>query len=245
MEDHRGKFVVLAAGYPDNMNSFLMANPGLNSRFDKKIHFEDYGPEELWLIAESILKHEGMTAREDAKLYLQNYFDELYKNRDKFFGNARSVRQTIDEAIKNQNLRMAALPAADRSPEAILTLTLADVEEFKFTGYIDRRQAWAPALIQFLEDGYGPSVIAEIRFPEGASPEDNQVEIISIISDTWAAWSRVACIPERAASACAIAASIPSSADSSVSLADSYRSSTCSNSACVATPSSRRFLYLS
>ena len=47
MEDKRGQFFVFAAGYPDNMEAFLKANPGLSSRFDKVLRFEDYSPEEL------------------------------------------------------------------------------------------------------------------------------------------------------------------------------------------------------
>ena len=51
MEDSRGKFFVFVAGYPDNMESFLKANPGLNSRFDKILKFEDYSPKDLNQIA--------------------------------------------------------------------------------------------------------------------------------------------------------------------------------------------------
>ena len=47
MEDNRGEFFVFVAGYPENMDAFLKANPGLRSRFDKVLKFEDYSPEEL------------------------------------------------------------------------------------------------------------------------------------------------------------------------------------------------------
>ena len=50
MEDHRGKFFIFVAGYPDNMERFLKTNPGLNSRFDKVLKFEDYEPTELCLL---------------------------------------------------------------------------------------------------------------------------------------------------------------------------------------------------
>lgn len=134
MEDLRGQIVVFAAGYPENMNTFLTSNPGLNSRFDKKLKFEDYKPEELLEIAKSNLKKDDMIATEDAQAHLLTYFTDLYSNRDKFFGNARTVRQTIDEAIKNQNLRMSNIPSDQRNTQDIHTLLLEDVIEFEYNG---------------------------------------------------------------------------------------------------------------
>lgn len=140
MEDNRGNFLVFAAGYTDNMNEFLTSNPGLNSRFDKKLHFEDYGADEMLQIAIQQLKKEDLVATQEAQDYLKNYFDDLYKNRDKFFGNARTVRQTISEAIKNQNLRMANIAAAQRNQQDIHTLTIEDVSEFKYQGNTLKKQ---------------------------------------------------------------------------------------------------------
>ena len=134
MEDLRGHFVVFAAGYTDNMNAFLTSNPGLNSRFDKKLHFEDYNADDMMKIALIILKKEELIATQEAQDYLYTYFSELYKNKDKFFGNARTVRQTIDEAVKNQNLRMARIASGQRNQQDIQTLTLDDVAEFKYQG---------------------------------------------------------------------------------------------------------------
>jgi SpoVK/Ycf46/Vps4 family AAA+-type ATPase len=140
MEDNRGNFLVFAAGYTDNMNEFLTSNPGLNSRFDKKLHFEDYGADEMLQIAIHQLKKEDLIATQEAQDYLKNYFDDLYKNRDKFFGNARTVRQTISEAVKNQNLRMANIAAAQRNQQDIHTLTIEDVSEFKYQGNTLKKQ---------------------------------------------------------------------------------------------------------
>lgn len=140
MEDLRGHFVVFAAGYTDNMNTFLTSNPGLNSRFDKKLHFEDYNADDMIKIALINLKREELIATQEAQDYLYNYFNELYKNRDKFFGNARTVRQTIDEAVKNQNLRMANIASAQRNEQDIQTLSLDDVAEFKYQGNTLKKQ---------------------------------------------------------------------------------------------------------
>ena len=131
MEDHRGEFFVFVAGYPDNMETFLKANPGLNSRFDKVLKFEDYKPAELYQIAKYMLDKEGISVTADASEHLKKYFDFLYTYRDKYFGNARAVRKVVTEAIKKHNLRLASQPVADRNPAELNILTIEDVSEFK------------------------------------------------------------------------------------------------------------------
>jgi SpoVK/Ycf46/Vps4 family AAA+-type ATPase len=130
MEDNRDDFVVIAAGYTDNMNEFLQTNPGLKSRFERTFVFEDYKPEELILIADKILKEEGLKAEPQAREHLAAYFTEAWNNRNKFFGNAREVRKVIHAAIKNQHLRMADMESSKRTVDMITALTLADVAEF-------------------------------------------------------------------------------------------------------------------
>ncbi len=128
MEDQRGKFGVIVAGYPDNMNRFIEMNPGLKSRFDKTFHFYDYTAEQLLHIADVLVKKEGLNISPDAKEHLNKYFNSIYEKRDKFFGNARTVRQTVGEVVMKQNLRMASVPAAQRTPEALSSLILDDVK---------------------------------------------------------------------------------------------------------------------
>ena len=131
MEDQRGQFFVFVAGYPDNMENFLKANPGLNSRFDKILKFEDYSPENLSEIALQMFHKEGMRVSSAAKGHLGKYLEFIYEFRDKYFGNARTVRSIVGEAIKNQNLRLAATPAKKRTKNSIHTITLEDVQSFK------------------------------------------------------------------------------------------------------------------
>jgi SpoVK/Ycf46/Vps4 family AAA+-type ATPase len=131
MEDHRGEFFVFVAGYPQNMDNFMKANPGLRSRFDKILKFEDYEPAQLFEIATLMLKDENIEAAPEAAEHLSNYLTFQYKYRDKYFGNARMVRNVISEAVKNQNLRLATLLAEERTAEKVNELTLADVEMFK------------------------------------------------------------------------------------------------------------------
>jgi len=142
MEDHRGEFFVFVAGYPDNMEQFLKANPGLSSRFDKILKFTDYTPNELYDIAVLMLKEEGISANEEASIHLRKYLAFLHEFRDKYFGNARTVRKVINEAIKNQNLRLAALAPKERNDKIINTLTFDDVKDFKLdkSGFIFNKQ---------------------------------------------------------------------------------------------------------
>jgi SpoVK/Ycf46/Vps4 family AAA+-type ATPase len=130
MEDLRGQFGVIVAGYPDNMNEFIDSNPGLKSRFDRTFSFNDYSADEMYSIALTILNKEKISPDKEAEEHLKKYFNYLYNNRDKRFGNARTVRQVADEAIKNQNLRLSEIPSAARTPQYLETLTLADVLEF-------------------------------------------------------------------------------------------------------------------
>jgi len=114
MEDLRGQFFVIVAGYPDNMEVFLKANPGLSSRFDKTIRFVDYTPHELEDIAIIMIETEGYKLSVKSKNLLNAIMTDLYSKRDKYFGNARTVRKLILEIIKNQNLRISAIPQKER-----------------------------------------------------------------------------------------------------------------------------------
>lgn len=131
MEDGRGQFFIFVAGYPDNMEGFLKANPGLNSRFDKHLKFEDYSPEELLEIALLMLEKEKFTITKEAAEYLADYLRFLHQYRDKYFGNARTVRNVVTEIIKNQNLRLAGLSDRMLKKEIVELITLKDIEQFK------------------------------------------------------------------------------------------------------------------
>lgn len=109
MEDQRGQFFIFAAGYPENMDKFLKANPGLNSRFDKRLQFHDYSADELMAIAEKMIKEQSYKLTSAAKTQLKAVMDDMYVKRDKFFGNARAVRNIVLDVIKFQNLRSSKL----------------------------------------------------------------------------------------------------------------------------------------
>lgn len=128
MEDKRGQFGVIVAGYPDNMHRFVEMNPGLKSRFDKTYSFSDYNIDQLMTIASQLFKKEGLTPTQEALDHLNSYFTSLINKKDKFFGNARTVRQTVSECVMKQNLRMASIASTDRKAEDLIHLTFDDVK---------------------------------------------------------------------------------------------------------------------
>ncbi|MCH2045641.1 MAG: AAA family ATPase [Saprospiraceae bacterium] len=133
MEDNRGQFFLFAAGYPDNMEAFLKANPGLRSRFDKILKFEDYSGEELYNIAIQMLDDEKFVLDEEVQKHLQKYLKFLHEFRDKYFGNARTVRNVVNEITKNQSLRLAAISPEERHEDMLNVLTYEDVATLKLS----------------------------------------------------------------------------------------------------------------
>lgn len=130
MEDHRGEFSVIVAGYTDNMKAFMETNPGMKSRFDKTFHFTDFSEDELWEITNNMLQNKGLKTNKEAEKHLKTYITYLYNNRSKFFGNARSMRKIVEKTIRNQELRMADLEPSKRTKKIISTVTIDDVSEF-------------------------------------------------------------------------------------------------------------------
>lgn len=130
IENYRGKFALIAAGYTEEMAEFIRSNPGLKSRFDNFINFKDYSPSEMMMIAEKMLSDKKINIEEDAKQHLENYFSFHYKNKDKFFGNARFVRKIIEQSIRNIYVRLSDIKQEERTEEMLSLLTLKDVEEF-------------------------------------------------------------------------------------------------------------------
>lgn len=126
MEDHRDDLVVIVAGYPDLMERFVNSNPGLKSRFNKYIYFEDYTPEELLEIFDSMCKKCGLTATQDARDLVLKHFEKEYANRNETFANGREVRNFFEKAVVNQANRLAL--ELNINDEDVSTLTAEDVK---------------------------------------------------------------------------------------------------------------------
>ena len=127
MEDHRDDLVVIVAGYPNLMERFVNSNPGLKSRFNKYIYFEDYTPEELLEIFDSMCKKSGLTATQDARDLVLKHFEKEYANRNETFANGREVRNFFEKAVVNQANRLAQ--ESYIGDEDVATLTAEDISK--------------------------------------------------------------------------------------------------------------------
>ena len=107
MEDQREDFVVIVAGYSKPMNRFLESNPGLKSRFNKSITFEDYSPNELLDIFELFCKLNDMRLSSDARDYLTQYLSKLSNEKSENFANGREMRNLFEKAFTNQANRLS------------------------------------------------------------------------------------------------------------------------------------------
>jgi SpoVK/Ycf46/Vps4 family AAA+-type ATPase len=131
MEDDRGKFVVIAAGNKNDMQSFIQANPGLKSRFTHELEFEDYNPDELFAIFMSMAKAKGNKLTSEAEILAKEAIADIYKKRSKDFANGRTIRNLLGDTILKMSVRAAKLPKAQRTVEALSTITAKDIPHEK------------------------------------------------------------------------------------------------------------------
>jgi len=126
MEDDRGKFMVVVAGYKSPMEKFLTANEGLKSRFTKYFNLEDYTPEELAAIFESLAKKQRFIVPPETKIKVVAFFKDRCARKTKDFANGREARNLMDEARKNQAERLSSADIADISGEDLLITFLPE-----------------------------------------------------------------------------------------------------------------------
>jgi SpoVK/Ycf46/Vps4 family AAA+-type ATPase len=130
MEDHRHRLVVIVAGYPRLMESFLLSNPGLRSRFAREISFPDYSTEELLAIFADIAGQHEYALAPGAEEALRRIFAGARRGDDS--GNARFARTLFEQALNRQALRLTQVGAGDLDSldrDAVTTLTAEDVSE--------------------------------------------------------------------------------------------------------------------
>jgi ATP-dependent Clp protease ATP-binding subunit ClpA len=123
MEDHRDDLVVIVAGYTEKMESFISSNPGLRSRFNKYLHFEDYTPEELTDIFKLQCKKSCYTLSEDFEKSLVEALKR--QSAEESFGNARGVRNLFERTLTAQATRLAAEEGVSR--EMLMELRAEDL----------------------------------------------------------------------------------------------------------------------
>ena len=122
MEDHRDDLVVIVAGYTELMDRFIHSNPGLESRFNRFLLFEDYTPEEMFEIFK-MRCGKGYVLAPEAEPLVRDYIAE--ESADPSFGNARGVRNIFEHILVAQNNRLAKMDSVTR--DDLMTLTADDV----------------------------------------------------------------------------------------------------------------------
>ncbi|MEU3148438.1 MULTISPECIES: right-handed parallel beta-helix repeat-containing protein [unclassified Streptomyces] len=123
MEDHRDDVVVVAAGYSEQMESFLSANPGLASRFTRTIEFDNYAVDELVTITESMCAQHRFELGPLTRQALSVRFEAM--TRDASFGNGRAARGVFEDMVDRQAFRLAAM--ADPAENDLTLLLPQDV----------------------------------------------------------------------------------------------------------------------
>lgn len=140
VEDRRDRIVVIAAGYPDEMDDFVNANPGLRSRFPRRIHFPDYSTDELMRIFESLGTRNHYELDDEARGRVRAWLDG--QSRDRGFGNGRLARNLFEEAVGRQATRIVEID--EPTDDQLVTLTGPDIPDLQAPDGSDGSDGPAP-----------------------------------------------------------------------------------------------------
>ena len=121
MEDYRDNLVVIVAGYPKLMRKFIESNPGLASRFNRYVVFEDYSKDELMQIFDYVCESSSYKLDSEGKTCLSDYLKEALKNKDDNFGNARTIRNLFEKSITFQANRIMSMNKINDNELSLLT----------------------------------------------------------------------------------------------------------------------------
>jgi len=131
MEDDRGKFVVIAAGYQDKMEEFLGVNPGLASRFTHKLHIEDYNEDELLAIFKKMAQRDHYQLSPTAEFKVLDVICSMISEKSESFGNAREMRNLLDSTIQHLSMRVSKMPPDLVTKETYQLIQPEDIQEVK------------------------------------------------------------------------------------------------------------------
>jgi TPR repeat protein len=115
MEDHRDDLIVIVAGYTAPMKAFLESNPGLRSRFNKFLHFDDYSPQELFQIFTKYCEDDGYAFEGNCGDRIMALINLTHERRAANFGNARTIRNLFEQTISNHANRVASITNPSQS----------------------------------------------------------------------------------------------------------------------------------
>jgi SpoVK/Ycf46/Vps4 family AAA+-type ATPase len=125
IEDRRDSVVVIAAGYTEEMGTFIGSNPGLKSRFPKTITFPDYSDDELMAIFAGLGEKGGYHCDDGAAASVRAWFEA--QPRDKGFGNGRVARNLFEFCVARQASRIVQMD--NPTDEQLTTLSAEDVPD--------------------------------------------------------------------------------------------------------------------
>ncbi|MGI9471863.1 MAG: AAA family ATPase [Rubripirellula sp.] len=125
MEDDRDSMAVILAGYSDEMRTLVRSNPGISSRINTNIEFEDYSPVYLGRIFEHLCEQNQYQLPSDARHRVLMGFHHLYEARDRHFGNGRLVRNAFEDSVRRLADRIAEVTQLSES--LLTTLLSSDI----------------------------------------------------------------------------------------------------------------------
>lgn len=125
MEDKRDEFAVIVAGYPREMEAFLNSNPGLRSRFNKYIYFEDYSANELYDIFLQMCAQNDYRLQSHLEEKMLYIIEKMIAKQGKKFANARTIRNFFERVVTNQANRVVTVNPSN--VEELLTITEQDL----------------------------------------------------------------------------------------------------------------------
>lgn len=128
MEDYRDQIIVIVAGYAEPMSRFINSNPGLKSRFNKYINFDDYNEDELYQIFNTLCKEYTYKIEDNAEKHVREYLEYIIKNKNEDFANARDIRNMFESIITNQAARIFKINNLD--DKDMMMITLEDVKPY-------------------------------------------------------------------------------------------------------------------
>ena len=125
METHRDDVLVIAAGYREQMQSLLRANPGLESRFGNRVSFDDFSDDELVEIFHGMVRDARFDLADGVEKEVRSH---LPRKRTPLYGNAREMRRLFEATVERQGMRLSGR-LDDLTDEEVRTLTVADIRE--------------------------------------------------------------------------------------------------------------------
>lgn len=140
MEDYRDDLVVIVAGYKEPMDRFLKSNPGLQSRFNNHIQFEDYSLSELLQILRFHCEKNGYILRPATSELFQTLVSQKLKDSAfrENFSNGRYVRNIFEKMLKAQSSRLSRVNIRTVSNETLNELLPADLQALVNNGDFDQ-----------------------------------------------------------------------------------------------------------